>query len=64
MDLDIGFSEIAALIASSTTNYLVKLAPLITFLAGLMLALGVMWWLVSRFISERFEKQNGGDTMK
>jgi len=45
MDIDIGFSQIAGLVASSTTNYLIAISPILLLLGGLLLAMFVVSWL-------------------
>lgn len=44
---------IAGGLASSTTGYLGEFAPIFLLIAGLVLAMGIMEWLVSFFENRR-----------
>lgn len=52
--MDIGISNIVPIIAQSTTDYLAEYAPLFLLIAGLVLAIGIIFKIVG-FIP-------GGDT--
>lgn len=45
--MDIGISNIVPIIASSTTDYLVIFSPVFLLIGGLLLALGVMFFLIN-----------------
>lgn len=51
--MDIGTEQIVATIASSTTGYLVTFSPLFLFIGGLVLAVVVIYMLLSIFKKDK-----------
>lgn len=64
--MDIGASQIVGEIASGTTSYLVTYSPVFIFAAGLVLALGIIGWLISTISGRRdqnFDDDERRDTI-
>lgn len=57
MDLDLGMDQVVLTIASSTSGYLVTFAPLFLFIGGLVLAIVVLFKLVS-FINPGYKNSD------
>jgi predicted membrane channel-forming protein YqfA (hemolysin III family) len=60
MDIDIGFAQIAALIAESTTDYLVMISPVLLLIGGIILAFGIIAMLVNVFFKKNIDIFDGG----
>lgn len=43
-------TEMVATIASGTTGYFAEFMPILVFVAGIVLAFGIMEWLISLFL--------------
>lgn len=65
--MDIGISNIVPIIAQSTTDYLAEYAPLFLLIAGLLLAVGIIFKLMGfipgagRDDYDRDDRRNSGD---
>lgn len=51
--MDLGLSEVPAIIASSTTGYLIQFSPIFVLIGGLVLAVGVVGILISFFFPSK-----------
>jgi len=59
--MDFGLGSAVGNIASSTSAYLVAFSPIFLLIGGLVLALGIVDWLMDRFFPEK-PSQEGGVT--
>jgi len=57
--MDIGASQIVTVVAQGATDYLVTYSPVFLFAAGIVLALGIIAWLVSLFTGKKIDVFEG-----